>query len=154
MSYDQLLLIIHIVAATAWIGGNLFISIVYAPRALKSKSPAFINNFSNYEIIGLPALIVSLLTGIGMSYRRGIGIDQWFHFQNPMEGTISIKLLIFIVMSILIIFAKTTIIPKLKRHDVKQLPASIAYIATLTLMGLLFLIIGTYLRYGGLLLFN
>lgn len=136
-------------AATVWIGGNIFISVVYIPKALRMKSPTFINSFSNYEKIGLPALIISLLTGLHMALKR-VPLDQWFLFDNPMEATISLKFLIFLVMGILIIFAKTTIIPRLKNHDTKQLPASALYIITLTLIGLILLTIGTYLRYGGL----
>ena len=67
--YHQIILIIHLLAATIWVGGHLILLLRYVPKALKDKTLddiAFF--FFFFEPVGIPALLILLITGILLSY--------------------------------------------------------------------------------------
>ena len=54
----QIILIFHLLAATVWVGGHLFLSIRYLPEALKKKDASILINFKDkFEPVGLPSLL-------------------------------------------------------------------------------------------------
>ena len=60
----KLLLFLHLLGATVWVGGHLFIAIKLLPTALRTGDKTALLNFErNYESIGMPALIVQVITG-------------------------------------------------------------------------------------------
>ena len=143
----HILLIFHLLAATVWIGGHLILSIGFLPKALKEKDPGIITNFEkSYEKIGLPALLILVITGIFLSYRYGITISNWFSFENAIEKVVSIKLILLFLTLVLAIHARIFIIPKL---SAKSLPFMAAHIILITMVGLTMMIVGTFVRFGG-----
>ena len=73
----HLLLIIHLIAATIWVGGHLVLAIGYMPRALKYKDFSYIGNFEKkYEPIGMPSLLLLVITGISMTYDYNAGLKS------------------------------------------------------------------------------
>ena len=55
MYTHHILLILHLVAATIWVGGHLVLAIGYLPKALKHNDFSYIGNFEKtYEPIGMP----------------------------------------------------------------------------------------------------
>ena len=65
----QLLLMIHLLAATVWVGGHLILLLIYVPKARKTNSLDGISFFrKNFEILGMPSLILLLLTGVLLAY--------------------------------------------------------------------------------------
>ena len=89
----HLLLIIHLIAATIWVGGHLVLAIGYMPRALKYKDFSYIGNFEKkYEPIGMPSLLLLVITGISMAYDYDAGLKSWFSFSNSIETVVSLKL--------------------------------------------------------------
>ena len=80
----HLLLITHLFAATIWIGGHLILCIGFLPEALKKKDPSIITNFEMaYEKIGLPALLLLVITGILLSYNYNVRLSDWFSLGQP-----------------------------------------------------------------------
>ena len=72
MYTHHILLILHLVAATIWVGGHLVLAIGYLPKALKHNDFSYIGNFEKtYEPIGMPSLLVLVITGILMAYDYG-----------------------------------------------------------------------------------
>ncbi len=143
----HVLLIIHLLAATVWIGGHLILSIGFLPKALKERAPEIITNFEkSYEKIGLPALLVLVVTGIFLSYSYGITISDWFSFRNSIEKVVSIKLILLFTTLGLAIHARFFIIPKL---SAKSLPLMAAHIILITLVGITMMVVGTFVRFGG-----
>ena len=62
-------LIFHLLAATIWVGGHLVLALGFLPKALKNKDFSYIDKFEKtYEPIGMPSLLVLLITGILMAY--------------------------------------------------------------------------------------
>lgn len=126
----------------------MILSIGLLPKALKERDPEIITNFEkSYEKIGLPALLVLVVTGIFLSYSYGITVSDWFSFSNSIEKVVSIKLILLFTTLGLAIHARLFIIPKL---SAKSLPFMAAHIILITLVGLTMMVIGTFVRFGGI----
>lgn len=86
MYTHHILLVLHLIAATIWVGGHLVLAIGYLPKALKHKDFSYIGNFEKtYEPIGMPSLAVLIITGILMAYDYNAGFSSWFSFATPIE---------------------------------------------------------------------
>jgi putative copper export protein len=144
-----LLLVIHLICAAIWVGGHLLLSIRYLPRALKEENPKIITDFeSQYEIVGLPALLLLVVSGIWMSYKYGVTATDWFGFSNPIETVISIKLILLFTTLLLAIHARLFIIPRISSEKLNLMAA---HIIAITIVGVLMLAVGASIRFGGLL---
>lgn len=147
----HLLLIIHLLSATIWVGGHLVLAIGFLPKALKNKDFSYIGNFEKkYEPIGMPALLLLVVTGIMMAYDFGIKFGIWFSFSNPIEKVVSFKLICLILTVCLAISAQTRVLPKLEKGDMSKLPEMAFHIISVTLLGITMLILGSFFRYGGI----
>lgn len=140
-----LLIILHTLAATVWVGGHLILSIVILPSAWKKNDFKIINLFENsFEKIGIPALIIQVISGIWMSLLY-LPISNWFDFSNTISALISIKLILLALTIALAIHARFVIIPKL---DNSKIPLLAGHIIAVTLIGIIFLIVGLSFRLG------
>jgi putative copper export protein len=60
MTY-RLLVVLHLLGASVWVGGHLVLSLSVLPRALRARDPAIISEFeSGLERLGIPALLVQV----------------------------------------------------------------------------------------------
>jgi putative copper export protein len=144
----HLLLIVHLLAATIWVGGHLILSIRFLPQALKEKDASIIRNFKNkFEPVGLPSLLILLLTGILMAYDYNVTYTQWFSFEDSIEKVVSLKLLLLFITVALAINAQLFVFPKLSSE--KLVPVAIQIIAV-TILGVAMLVFGSLVRVGGL----
>ena len=141
------LLILHILSATVWTGGHLVLAIGFLPQALKRKDPAIIEVFeSRFERIGIPALVIQVLTGLWLA-NRYLPMAQWFSFENYLSTHIVIKLVLLGLTLVLAMDARLRLIPKL---DASRLVSLAAHILAVTLISVLFVIVGIGIRTGGL----
>lgn len=146
--YHHILLILHLLAATIWVGGHLFLSIRFLPEAIKSKDVSIIQNFKDkFEPIGMPVLIISILTGILMAYDYGVPFTKWFSFSNGIEKVVSLKLILLFITLALAVNAQLFLFPKLSS---KNLPKATLQIILVTIIGVTMLILGSLVRIGGL----
>ncbi len=146
----HLLLIIHLMAATVWVGGHLYIAIRILPQTLKTKDcTKLLALEKNYEPLGMSALLLLVITGIWMTLQFGITLDHWFSFTNPIEKVTSTKLVLLFSTLLLAISAQIRVIPKLKSNP-KKLVEMAAHIIAVTLIGIAMLIFGSFVRYGGI----
>ncbi len=144
----HLLLIFHLLGAAIWVGGHLILAIGILPEVLKKKDPEILLNFERkYEKIGIPALLIMVISGIWMSYQFGIGFSDWFYFENPIETVISIKLILLFTTILFALSANIFVLPKLSP---KKLPLMAFHVISVTILGVLMLIIGSFVRYGGI----
>ena len=73
---DIVVLVLHVLGATIWTGGHLVLSTSVLPKALARRSPEVLQEFeSGFERVGIPALIVQVLTGIWLLYRLLPGLE-------------------------------------------------------------------------------
>ena len=147
----HLLLIIHLIAATIWVGGHLILAIGYMPRALKYKDFSYIGNFEKkYEPIGMPSLLLLVITGISMAYEYDVGLKSWFSFSNSIEIVVSLKLSCLLLSVCFAISAQTRVLPKLRKGNLNKLPEMAVHITSVTLLGVTMLVLGSFVRYGGI----
>jgi len=150
MSEIHVLLILHLLSATIWIGGHIILCVIVLPQVWREQAVEKLFSFeSKYEWIGMPALLILLLTGVRMAYLYNVKITNWFAFETPIERVISIKLSLIIGIVLLALNAQFYVLPRLK-SDVKKLPLMAFHMITVTLISLAMLILGSFVRYGGI----
>lgn len=148
MTLHHILLIIHLIAATIWIGGHLTLSIVFLPVALRKKEPLIILNFEKkFEPLGISSLVALIITGIWMPYDFGITYQSWFHFSGSLEKVVSIKLVLLMLTFVLALYTQIYVIPNLNKYNLNKIAFSII---SVTVIGLSMLILGSTIRYGGI----
>ena len=150
MYTHHILLVLHLIAATIWVGGHLVLAIGYLPKALKRKDFSYIGNFEKtYESIGMPSLAVLIITGILMAYDYNAGFSSWFSFATPIERVVSLKLTFLLTTVCFAISAQTRVLPKLRKGQLNKLPEMAVHIICVTLIGVLMVILGSLVRIGG-----
>ncbi|WP_264551154.1 copper resistance protein CopD [Flavobacterium sp. N2038] len=148
MTLHHFVLVIHLLAATVWVGGHLLLSICYLPLALKKKDPQIILNFERrFEALGMSSLILLIITGIWMAYDFGVTSETWFSFSGGFEKVISIKLLLLLLTFICAICAQFFVLPNLNQNNIKKMAVIILSVTTIAVT---MLILGSTLRYGGI----
>jgi putative copper export protein len=145
MDLYQIALILHVTGASIWVGGHLVLCLRYLPQALKKRDPSIIQGFEkHFEPVGIPALLVQVITGIWMAFDY-YGLS-FLSFSNPMSRTVSIKLILLLFTLVLAIHARFYIIPKLNERRLNQMALHIIFI---TVTGLAMMILGVRFRLGG-----
>ena len=142
------ILLLHVLAATIWTGGHLVLATTILPRVLKEKSTSDLLRFeSGYERIGIPALIIQVVTGLWLAHNLMPEISLWFSVVNPISRLILVKLILLLLTVLCAIDARLRIIPNLTDRNLM----SLAYhIIPVTVISVLFVIVGVSFRTGGL----
>lgn len=145
----HLLLIIHLLSATIWVGGHLLLCFAYLPKALREKNQHIILDYERkYEPVGMSALALLVITGIMMAYKYGVSIEYWFQFETPIEKVVSTKLVLLLLTVAFALSAQFRVLPKLKTNAAK-LPEMTFHIISVTIIGVLMVIFGSFVRFGG-----
>jgi putative copper export protein len=145
----HLLLIIHLLCASIWVGGHVLLVFGHLPQALREKNQNIILDYERkYEPVGMTALVLLVVTGIMMAYKYGVSIEYWFHFATPIEKVVSTKLLLLLLTVLFALSAQFRVLPKLKNNPDK-LPEMTFHIVSVTLIGILMLVFGSFVRFGG-----
>ncbi|MGS3144839.1 CopD family protein [Aeromonas sanarellii] len=139
-------LLLHILAATIWTGGHIVLSVVVLPRVLRERSPARLLEFESvYEKIGMPALIIQVITGLYLAYRMLPDVSQWLDFSNPVAHPILLKLSLLALTLGFAMSARFRVIPHLSE---KKLVTMAWHIIPVTIISILFVITGVSFRTG------
>ncbi|OGT79680.1 MAG: copper resistance protein CopD [Gammaproteobacteria bacterium RIFCSPLOWO2_02_FULL_61_13] len=140
------LLLLHILAATVWTGGHLVLALTVLPRVLKQRSPAELLRFeSAYERIGIPALLIQVATGIWLAHRVVPDMSQWLVFDDPISRLIGAKLVLLTLTIAFAVDARLRIIPRLSEEN---LTALAWHIIPVTMISVLFVVVGVSFRTG------
>lgn len=141
-------LLLHILSATIWTGGHLVLALTVLPRTLRTKNLQDLQQFENgYEKIGIPALIIQVLTGFYLAHKKVPDIKSWFTFQDPLSSLVSFKLILLLMTIGLALDARLRIIPNLNEKNL----VSLAYhIIPITIVSVLFVIVGVSFQFGSL----
>lgn len=142
------LLLLHILAATIWTGGHIVLATVILPRVLKEKSPENLIQFESvYEKIGMPALVIQVITGVMLAYRLLPDINEWFNLENPISHSILAKLILLSLTFIFALDARFRVIPKLSKDSLVDMAW---HIIPVTVLSVLFVFVGVSFRTGWL----
>lgn len=140
------LLLLHVLAATVWTGGHLVLALTILPRVLREQDPAALVRFeSAYERIGIPALLIQVATGLWLAHRLVPDVSQWFAFDEPVARLVGVKLLLLATTVAFAADARLRILPKLSRENLSSLAW---HILPVTLVSLLFVLVGVSFRTG------
>jgi putative copper export protein len=141
-----LLLLLHILAATVWTGGHLVLALTILPRVLKARAPDELLRFeSAYERIGVPALLIQVATGIWLAYQMLPDFALWLDLNNPIARVIAVKLGLLALTLALAADARLRVIPRLSAERLFSLAW---HIIPVTLISLLFVVVGVSFRTG------
>jgi putative copper export protein len=144
----KLALFFHILGATVWAGGHLVLSLTVLPRALRKRDPEIIRSFEEgYERIGMPALIIQIITGLWLTYRLLPSLGDWFSFATPTSTLVAVKLALLLLTLMLAVHARLRLIPKLTPQT---LPLLGWHVIAVTVVAVLFVFVGVGFRTGGL----
>ena len=140
------ILIAHLLGATIWTGGHLILSLVVLPKALKTEQLAGLMAFEEqFEKIGMPALILQIITGLWMVYRLLPEVSLWFGFDNDLSTLITLKITLLALTVLVALHARFRVIPTLS-------PAILGFFAlhivAVTLLSVSFVIVGSLFRTG------
>jgi len=143
-----LLLLLHLLGATVWTGGHLVLALAILPGVLRDRAPERLLAFeSRYERIGMPALVVQVVTGLWLAHRLLPDFRQWLEVGNPVTRLVLAKLLLLLLTLSLAASARLRLLPRL---DAQKLPALAWHIAGVTLLSVLFVVVGLSFRTGWL----
>ena len=141
-----MILLLHVLGAMVWTGGHLVLTLTVLPRALKEKSVEQLSRFeSGYERIGMPALLLQVLTGVWLAHHMLPDVGQWLAFNNPVARLIAVKLLLLTIMTAFAVHARFRVIPTLSANN---LTVMAWHIVPVTLISVLFAVIGVSFRTG------
>ncbi len=141
-------LFLHLLAATVWTGGHLVLACSILPGVLKNKDVDFLQRFEQaFEKIGIPALIIQVLTGLHLAFTMLPDFSMWFDFSNSISKIISIKVILLLTTLGLALDARLRIIPKLSKDNLSALAW---HIIPVTIVSVLFVIAGISFRTGWL----
>jgi putative copper export protein len=141
------IILLHILGATIWTGGHLILSFVILPKALKNKSVEIIQNFeSPFEKIGIPALILQVVTGLYLAHNMLPDFSIWFSFIPGVPTYVGYKLILLLLTVVFAADARLRIIPRLNE---KNLTVLAWHIIPVTIISVLFIVVGVSFRTGG-----
>lgn len=147
MTLHTLLLMLHVLGATVWVGGHLVLALSVLPRAMKARSIEVVSAFeSDFERVGIPALVLQIVTGVWLA-TDFVPVSSWLDFANPMARAVLIKLGLLTLTVVLAADARLRIIPKLTPERLWSLAL---HIIPVTLVAVAFALMGVTLRIGGL----
>jgi len=144
----RILIAFHLIGAAVWIGGHLVLATTILPRALRNRDPSIILDFENgYERIGLPSLLLQVVTGLLLAYYWSPEISAWFRLDSNVSIYIVTKLGLLTATLGLALNAKFRVIPNINRDNMHMLAS---HIVLVTVMSIGFLLAGIAIRTGGL----
>jgi len=112
MSIERsVLVILHILGASIWIGGMLIMALGVLPKAKKAKSASLIKDYEgSFHILGMIALTLQFLTGFRLAMIYTGGMKGLFDFSNHLAVLFVWKLaLLILTMVLFVVFKKKTL---------------------------------------------
>lgn len=142
----KILILLHVLGASIWTGGHLFVAFRILPEALKQKNIDLLVQFrKRYEKIGMPALIVQLLTGLRLATLYLSEWSMWLNWDNFHTRHVWLKLIFLVATFILAINAYRLF----KNPKAEHLPIIAWHIGFVTLFSVILLYLGVSIRVGG-----
>lgn len=124
------------------------LSVVVLPKVLRESSPEQLLAFESvYEKIGMPALIVQIVTGLMLAHRLEPNVSEWFNMSNPVSHAIVAKLLLLLLTICFAIDARFRVVPVLSENNLKVMAW---HVIPVTFFSILFVVVGVSFRTGWL----
>lgn len=141
-------LLLHILGATIWTGGHLLLALTVLPKALRARSVEEVMRFeSGFERIGIPALLIQVVTGLWLAHAALPDVSLWFDPAVPVARPVMLKLALLALTVALAADARLRVIPRLSADTLTGLAW---HIVAVTLIAVLFVATGVSFRTGWL----
>ncbi|MEZ4724873.1 MAG: hypothetical protein R2863_09495 [Candidatus Kapaibacterium sp.] len=136
----SVLVILHILGASIWIGGMLIMALGVLPKAKKSNDASLLKNYEgSFHILGMIALTIQFLTGFRLAMIYAGGMKGLFDFSNHLAVLFVWKLvLILATMGLFVIFKKKT----LSSLESDKISNATSMIWLLTLISIALMVLG------------
>jgi putative copper export protein len=132
----RLALLLHLIGAAIWTGGHLLLATRVVPRALREQNPEHITAFeTTYEPVGIPALIVQVVTGLWMAFGH-YKISLFEPGSAAHQGVVE-KLILLTVIAGLAVHARFFIIPELNGSNLKKMAWHVWLVTALSVLMIL-----------------
>jgi putative copper export protein len=139
-------LLLHVLGATIWTGGHLFLATRILPRAIRTQSMALILDFeSRFQALGITALVLQVVTGLWLASKL-IPFSLWFSLASPPSRMLMLKFGSLAGTIVLALDAQLRVLPRLRRENAGSMTF---HIIGVTILALLFVIAGVGIRTGG-----
>jgi uncharacterized membrane protein len=142
-----LLLTLHVLGACVWTGGHLVLAVAVLPRALARRDSRILRGFEEpFERIGIPALVVQVLTGLWLA-GQFVPMTRWLAFGSALEVRVGTKLLLLGLTVALALHARLRVIPRL---DESGLGLLATHIVIVTALAVALVVVGVSFQTGRL----
>lgn len=141
------LLILHGIAAAVWLGGLAVLVLGYLPEAWRTRDPRLlVDAIARFDRLGLPALIVAIITGCILAYHWLPEMALWFNRELPHGAAILTKFSLLILALLIYAYQRARVLPTLGPERIPRLGLCL----TLQLvLATLLLIAGSAFRFTG-----
>lgn len=140
------ILLLHILAATIWTGGHLYLAIRVLPAALTNRSASKLIEFEeSFERLGFTALAVQILSGFWMA-THVLPPRLWFSLDSVASQMIIAKLALLLSTALVAVDARFRLFPRMNDERVRTVAP---HIAAVTTFSVLFVAAGVGIRTGG-----
>jgi putative copper export protein len=133
-------LVLHVLGATIWTGGHLFLATRILPRAIRTHSAALILDFeSRFEVLGITALVLQVVTGLWLASKL-IPFSMWLSVASPPSRMLMLKFGSLGGTIVLALEAQLRVLPRLRRENAGSMTF---HIIGVTILAVLFVIAGS-----------
>ncbi|EDY83840.1 hypothetical protein VDG1235_3467 [Verrucomicrobiia bacterium DG1235] len=142
------LIVLHLLGACVWVGGHVVLACSILPQGAKSRDASLSYRIeSAYSNIGIPALLLEVVTGFLLAYLHLPDFGSWLDFGNPMGRMIGLNLVLLLITVALVIDLRFRLFPKVESYGLGLLKW---HVALITFVSLLLVFVGASFRIGWL----
>ncbi|HHG75574.1 MAG TPA: hypothetical protein ENK22_11045 [Persephonella sp.] len=150
---DSLIMAVHILVASFWIGGMLFMVLALSPYVRKLPEDVSVKAYQEVgkrysfwgTVVGLPLLF---LTGLYNMNTMGVSFSDLLGWKNPYASTLHHKIHLFVLTVVLAVVHDFYVGPR--SHLSKKFKVSARIIGVLNLvLGIFIIYLAAKLRMGG-----
>ncbi len=140
---QKLLIVLHTLGATIWVGSLLITTFGVLPKALKTKNPQLLADFeNNFSILSMIALTMQIITGFRMAMLYA-PVSQWFATDNVHSYYIQLKLMLLLITILTFIFNRIFVVKKASLENLNQYAI---HLILLTLTSVILVLVGLSFR--------
>lgn len=140
----SVVLVVHLIGASVWVGGHLVLLLSILPRALRTGVVEPVRAFEDrYERIGIPALLAQVVSGFLLADRFVPGVVDAFRLVDALHWIVAAKIILLLLTVLLGAHARFRIIPRL---SATRLPALAWHVLLINVLALTMLVLGSFLH--------
>lgn len=145
----KLALILHLIGASIWVGGHLYLLIRLMPTFIKHNDvKGFLAFEKSYEPLGITALLIQVVTGLYMMNKL-VPIELWSQSMGMLSALIHSKLTWLVLTILTALHARFRVVKKLENgtHNDRTLKIMGIHVALICLWSVAFVITGALFRF-------